>query len=228
MKWFEKTKEYSRLKLYFFNRVILLGISTKGGRHRWHELTIKLGKFRAMTFEVFGRFGFLFPFDCGFCLKRTRFEISLTLLSITFRFRIGHIDSNDNYDAHLDKYYDQELTKPVVFSEPKEKIYKEYFSSKWLKIYNEDWLNCPYRRTIDFTLPFQHHLKIDFQKPFVLWEWLGFNIDFKGLLNFSIDLMLFKHNLSITLGKSIDLFGKLFSSSDAQEKFLKHKQGDLR
>ena len=56
---------------------------------------------------------------------------------------------------------------------------------------------------IEFALPFQHYFKIDFQKPFEFWEWLGFAIDIDFTKGFGIftKLMLCKLTLILRLGK---------------------------
>lgn len=217
-KWFEYTKRYQSLKLCFFNKVITLDLSKFADDYRG-ELILKLGKFRALECKIAGKFDIKQVIDWGFFIRCSRILISFMLFGITFSIRLGHIGSYDNYDLHLDKYYDyikqdgyktiayydKELTKPVVFSKPRRQKYKEYFTSKLVKIFNEDWLNCPYGRAIEFALPFLYYIELVFHKPFDYHrEWFGFNIrlSFKYVFYFTTDLMLFKHILTITTRKN--------------------------
>ena len=216
-KWVEYTKQYNILKLYLFNKIITLELS-KTVDYRC-DLILKLGKFRSLEFRIIGDFDIKEVIDWGFFIKHSRVLISFMLFGIKFSIRLGHTGCYDNYDLHLDRYYDnikkdgyktiayydKELTKPVVFSQPRRQKYKEYFTSKWVKIFNEDWLNCPYGRAIEFALPFLYYLELVFYKPFdYKREWFGFNIklNFKYVFYFTSDLMLFKHILTITTRKN--------------------------
>lgn len=87
--------------------------------------------------------------------KRTRAKLGFTFLGLHNLIRFGHIVT-DEYDSHLDKYYyweydDQkdiscEYTDEIKrtkyeFIRPHNRIYKDFYISKFLKIYTNNWLN---------------------------------------------------------------------------------------
>jgi len=183
-----------------------------------YQFRIYLGKI--YVFEINGD-GIFNPRNF-FCfeakVKRTRAKISFILLGLYNSIRIGHIVT-DHYDSHSDRYYyweydenkdisyeytDETKQQKYIFVEPYQRVYKDFYISKFIKIYTKDWLNCLYGRAIELALPFFHYLKIDFKKPFYNREWLGFRsvINFEHGLLFKVTLMFFKHELRIIIAKN--------------------------
>lgn len=107
------------------------------------------------------------------------------------------------------------LNKNVDINESKErrKKYKEFYFSKFIKIYNNNYLNKPYGRTIELVLPFNHYLKLGFNHQHFYNYKNETNIEFA--FNFDkgsswcdkncyvrFNLSAFKHYFKIVLGKN--------------------------
>ncbi len=74
---------------------------------------------------------------------------------------------------------------------------------KWLKIYNEDYLNNPCGRVIKISLPFNYNIRLYFEKPFEYWEWLGLKVasDLSKGFDMLGKLTLFKFDFTARLSK---------------------------
>lgn len=179
-----------------------------------YECRFYIGKNYVFEINGVGKFNLKNFFSIEAKVKRTRVKASFVFLGYHNLIRIGHI-VRDFYDSHADKYYywddekdkcytDEDGQNEYSFTESRDEVYKEFFNSKLMKIYNKDWLNCFYGRALEFALPFFHYLKVDFKKPFYNREWLGFRfiLDFENGLLFKITLMLLKHELRFILAKN--------------------------
>lgn len=182
-------------------------------RKSWieYEFRIFLGKNYIFEINGEGEFNIKDFFSIEAKVRRTRVKASFVFLGYYNLIRFGR-RVRDFYDYHADKYYewDDEEDKCYIDEkeyfpkEPRKEVYKEFFISKLVKIYNKDWLNCFYGRAFEFALPFFHYLKIDFKKPFCDREWLGFRfiINFENGLLFKVTLMFLKYELRFILAKN--------------------------
>lgn len=180
------------------------------------EFRIYLPKRHDFAIYGIGEFEWKHPLSVAFKFKRSRAKISIALFGWKIAVRLGQTVV-DEYDAHRDIYFpygelvdnewkayqDKAMTIPENYVEPRPKEYKEFYASKYLKIFNEDYRNCPFGRVVEFVFPFQHYLKFAFNKPFEYWEWLGFKLDIdfsKGLGLFG-KITLFKFDFITELSK---------------------------
>ncbi len=183
-----------------------------------YEFEFKIHFSRWYDFAIYGNgeFEWKHTLSVSFKFKRSRAKISISLFGWEVCIRLGQTVV-DEYDSHRDIYFpygelvdnewkayqDKAMTIPENYVEPQPEEYKEFCASKWLKIYNEDYLNCSFGRVVEFALPFQHYLKLSFNKPFEYWEWLGFkfDIDFSKGLGLFGKLMLCKFDFITELAK---------------------------
>ena len=184
------------------------------------ELRFYITERHEIAFYGYGDFNWKRPFSAAFKFKRTRLKLSIALFGWEVSFRTGEVVC-DEYDTHRDIYFaygelvskyewkaylDKEMTIPENYIKPQPKRLKMFYLSKWLKIYNEDYLNDPYGRVIKISLPFRYNIRFYFEKPFEYWEWLRFAVD----VNFI---------------KGLDLLGKLtLCKFDLMARFT-HKGG---
>lgn len=204
--------------LWLFKRHLYLYIQYD---NFWFEYKFALYFGKDYVFETYGEASFNIKqfFSVMAKLKRTRIKFTIVLLGLIINVRLGHIHYLEEYDEHTDKYYygeynketnkfevykDEKLTEPYIFSEPRKEVYKEFYSTKWMRIYNKNWLNCLYGRTLEFALPYLYYLKIGFKRPFDEWNWLGFTFDinFENKFLTILSFMLFKHELKIIISKN--------------------------
>lgn len=143
----------------------------------------------------------------------------------------------DFYDSHTDKYYeyshwyqdkgiviytDKSQTKEVQYSHSRAVKYKEFYLSKGLKIYNEDWLNCLWGRTIEVALPHLYYLTTTFEKPFWHRDLLGFEVklNFKYTFTFLTKLTFLHNELSVCAAKNrLDRPSNLYSCASIKRYF---------
>lgn len=184
-------------------------------------------------------------FSIGFDIRKSFSRVKLRLLGIYNELYIGHID-NDHYNAHIDKWYDyydyekrdgyahtqflvgyedEEMTKRIPEPDDRPVVYKEFYISKLCKVYNSDFLNNPYGRTIEIALPWLHYFKIRFYKPFWNWDYLGFTfkIDFERGFYGKIKFKLLKHTLSFVVGKNSLLRQSTVSSIKSIDRYYELK-----
>ena len=188
-------------------------------------------------------------FSIGFDIRKSFSRVKLRLLGIYNELYIGHID-NDHYNAHIDKWYDyydyeerdgyahtqflvgyedEEMTKRIPEPDDRPKTYKEFYISKSCKVYNSDFLNNPYGRTVEIALPWLHYFKIRFYKPFWNWDYLGFTfrIDFQRGFYGKIKFKFLKHTLSFVLGKNSLLRQSTVSSIKSIDRYYELKGNRL-
>ena len=202
MKWLKNKSRCGHIVLWLLNNRIFFFYQPFHWGYEF-ELRFYITKRHEIAFYGYGDFNWKRPIEAAFKFKRTRIKLSIALFGWEISFRMGEVVC-DEYDAHRDIYFpygelvdgdwqayqDEEMTIPENYVKPQPEEYKEFYSLKWLKIFNEDYLNCSFGRVFEFALPFQHYLKLAFNKPFEYWEWLGFKLD-------------------IDFSKGLGLFGKL-------------------
>lgn len=202
MKWLKNKSRCGHIVLWLLNNRIFFFYQPFRRGYEF-ELRFYITKRHEIAFYGYGNFNLKRPFEAAFKFKRTRVKLSIALFGWEVSFRVGEVVC-DEYDAHRDIYFpygelvdnewkayqDKAMTIPESYVKPQPEEYKEFYSLKWLKIFNEDYLNCSFGRVVEFALPFQHYLKLSFNKPFEYWEWLGFKFD-------------------IDFSKGLGLFGKL-------------------
>lgn len=149
-------------------------------------------------------------------------QIVSNILGISQDFRIKTIYDEVMYNFKEQRLMTTEeiisqdcLNKNIDTSEPKErrKKYKEFYFSKFIKIYNNNYLNKPYGRTIEFALPFNHYIKLTFNRQHYYNYKNETNIEFA--CNFDkgnawcdknryirLKLSAFKHYFKIVLGEN--------------------------
>lgn len=215
MRWFSCKRFCGNTVVWMLNNKIFFFCQplTKGYEF---EFRIYLPKRHDFAIYGIGEFDWTHPLSVAFKFKRSRAKVSIALFGWKIAVRLGQTVV-DEYDAHRDIYFpygelvdnewkayqDKAMTIPENYVEPQPEEYKEFYSLKYLKIYNEDYRNCPFGRVVEFALPFQHYLKLAFNKPFEYWEWLGFNvdIDFSKGLGILGKLTLFKFDFITELSK---------------------------
>ena len=211
MKWLKNKSFCGHIVLWLLNNRIFFFYQPL---HRGYEFELRF--YITERYEValygYGDFNWRHPFSAACKFKRTRLKLSLALFGWEVSFRIGEVVC-DEYDAHRDIYFpygelvnptewhaylDKEMTIPENYVEPQPIEHKEFYSSKYLKIYNEDYRNCPFGRVIKISLPFHYCIRFYFEKPFEYWEWLGFRVvsDFSKGLDLLGKLTLFKFDFT--------------------------------
>lgn len=188
MKWLKNKSRCGHIVLWLLNNRIFFFFQPFRRGYEF-ELRFYITKRHEIAFYGYGDFNLKRPIEVAFKFKRTRAKLSIALFGWEISFRVGEVVC-DEYDAHRDIYFpygelvdgdwqayqDKEMTIPENYVKPQSEEYKDFYISKSLKIYNKDYRNCRFGRVIEFALPFQHYLKIDIQKPFEYWEWLGFRV----------------------------------------------------
>lgn len=181
------------------------------------ELRFYITKRHEIAFYGYADFNWKHPFSAAFKFKRTRAKLSIALFGWEVSFRIGEVVC-DEYDAHRDIYFpygelvgetewkayqDEKMTIPENYVKPQPKRFKSFYHSKWLKIYNEDYLNNPCGRVIKISLPFHYNIRLYFEKPFEYWEWFGLKIASDLSKGFDLlgKLTLFKFDFTARLSK---------------------------
>lgn len=169
-----------------------------------------------LLFEWFPSVRELFQFD----LTLNRFRLSL--FGIKFGINFDKVDSvSRNYYAE-DDYIQFHIDSGAIKIEddkkqdvddeddkkPKPVILKEYFVSKYLKIYNEDSLNHKFDLTLELNLFKTYPLKVNLgQSFFGDREWLGCHIDVnfrKFPPNILFQFWLLKRELAFSANKKIE------------------------
>lgn len=184
-------------------------------------------------------------FSIGFNQRKSFFALKVRLLGIFNELYIGHID-NDRYNSHIDKWYDyydyeereghphciflvgyedKDMTKRIPKPDDRPVVYKEFYISKRCKVYNSDFLNNPYGRTVEIALPWLHYFKIRFYKPFWNWDYLGFTFrfDFERVFYTKIKFKFLKHTLSFVVGKNSLLRQSTVSSIKSIDRYYELK-----
>ena len=143
-------------------------------------------------------------------------SIRLSLLGIRFGINFEKAESvrkdyyyiDDYIQFHIDSgtiRINDEETSVVDDNGEKPLVSKEYFVSKYLKVYNSDFLNHKFDLTVEINLFKTYPMKINFgQSLFYSDEWLGCHIDINLRNDFpNIDLYLCgcKRELSFTARK---------------------------
>lgn len=165
---------------------------------------------------------FRFFFEWFFSLRemiRVDFSLNsirLSLLGIRFGINFDKAESvrkdyyyiDDYIQFHIDSgtiRINDEETSVVDDNGEKPLVSKEYFVSKYLKVYNSDFLNHKFDLTVEINLFKTYPMKINFgQSLFYSDEWLGCHIDINLRNDFpNIDLYLCgcKRELSFTARK---------------------------
>lgn len=240
MKWIKNKSRCGHIVLWLLNNRIFFFYQPFHWGYEF-ELRFYITKRHEVAFYGYGDFNLKRPFEAAFKFKRTRAKLSVALFGWEISFRVGEVVC-DEYDAHRDIYFpygelvdgdwqayqDEEMTIPENYVKPQPEEYKDFYISKFLKIYNKDYRNCRFGRIIEFALPFQHYLKIDFQKPFEYWEWLGFIVDIDFTQGFGIftKLMLCKLDFILRLGKDCLERTSNLRSVAAIERYDETQEGD--
>ena len=220
--------QYGFLWVWLFGDFIRLHLS-KG--YDWQiEIEIKTSK----HWWIYENIDFCrFEKCCYFHLKsrRTRpFGIGLYLFGLNLNLYWGD-GRHDGYDEHLDKYYDyeplakahpdwdfQKLDALIPYSRQEPPVFKEYYASRFLHVYDNDTANDKHALAVEIALPFLRYLKISFKRPWGYAEWFG--IDFWAHHAIGIVFSLFKHDLKIVFAKNrIDRSSNL-STEKALDRFL--------
>jgi len=150
------------------------------------------------------------------------FSINSDIFGIWQDFNIGASTEDPFYNYKKQRLYTEEehilqncLHKEIdtdVLNKRRKK-YKEFYNSKFVKIYNNNYLRSPYGGTVEFTLPFNLYLKISFNKQ----DYYEFKNETNAEFTFNFDkgdcrcnknryvkfnLSAFKHYFKIVLGKN--------------------------
>jgi hypothetical protein len=146
-------------------------------------------------------------------------SIRLSLLGIRFGINFEKAESvrkdyyyiDDYIQFHIDSgtiRINDEETSVVDDNGEKPLVSKEYFVSKYLKVYNSDFLNHKFDLIVEINLFKTYPMKINFgQSLFYSDEWLGCHIDINLRNDFpNIDLYLCgcKRELSFTARKMVE------------------------
>ena len=146
-------------------------------------------------------------------------SIRLSLLGIRFGINFEKAESvrkdyyyiDDYIQFHIDSgtiRINDEETSAVDDNREKPLVSKEYFVSKYLKVYNSDFLNHKFDLIVEINLFKTYPMKINFgQSLFYSDEWLGCHIDINLRNDFpNIDLYLCgcKRELSFTARKMVE------------------------
>ncbi len=179
-----------------------------------------------LLFEWFPSVRELFQFD----LTLNRFRLSL--FGIKFSINFDKVDSvSKNYyaeDDYIQFYIDSGAIKikddekqEVDDGDDKKQnpvILKEYFVSKYLRIYNEDSLNHKFDLTLELNLFKTYPLKVNLgQSFFGDREWLGCHIDInfrKFPPNILFQFWLLKQELAFSANKKVE-FSYKFSFEES-------------
>lgn len=145
-------------------------------------------------------------------------SIRLSLLGIRFGINFEKAESvrkdyyiDDYIQFHIDSgtiRINDEETSVVDDNGEKPLVSKEYFVSKYLKVYNSDFLNHKFDLTVEINLFKTYPMKINFgQSLFYSDEWLGCHIEIKFweiLPNIDLYLCAYKRELSFTARKMVE------------------------
>jgi len=210
MKWLKNKSRCGYIVLWLLNNRIFFFFQPFHWGYEF-ELRFYITKRHEIAFYGYGDFKLKRPIEVAFKFKKTRAKLSITLFGWEISFRVGEVVC-DEYDAHRDIYFpygelvdnewqayqNKEMTIPENYVKPLPQRFKMFYSSKWLKIFNEDYLNNPCGRAIKISLPFHYCIRFYFEKPFEYWEWLGFRViaDFSKGLDMLGKLTLFKFDFT--------------------------------
>lgn len=215
MKWIKNKSRCGHIVLWLLNNRIFFFYQPFRRGYEF-ELRFYITKRHEVAFYGYGDFNWKRPIEVAFKFKRTRVKLSIVLFGWEVSFRMGEVVC-DEYDAHRDIYFpygelidsewhayqDKEMTIPENYVKPQPKRFKMFYTSKLLKIYNEDYLNNPCGRAIKIYLPFHYFIRFYFEKPFEYWEWLGLRVvsDFSKGFDMLGKLTLFKFDFTARLSK---------------------------
>lgn len=202
---------------HFLGKIINFYFS-KDKRYLDSEIILFISKnyYVHLLFEWFPSVRELFQFD----LTLNRFRLSLFGIKFGINFdRVDYVSRNyyaeDDYiqfyiDSGAIKIEDDKKQDVDDEDDKKQKpvILKEYFVSKYLKIYNADSLNHKFDLTVELNLFKTYPLKVHLGQPFLDdREWLGCHIDInfrKFPPNILFQFWLLKCELAFLANKKIE------------------------
>ena len=181
-------------------------------------------------------------FDFSFSCKRTApFCLRVNLFGMDLHLYWGD-GRHEEYDGHLDKYYDydalvaahpdydyEQIDALIPYSEKQPYRFKEFYCSDRLKVYANDIDNVPNARAVELALPFFRYLKVSYKKPWWGALWLGAEVWsnpsasgiklslFKRELKILIAKNLLKRRSNLMTGNAIDRFFRLRGNADLSE-----------
>ena len=172
-------------------------------------------------------------FDVSFSCKRTApFCVCLDLFGLNLYIYWGD-GRHDEYDVHLDKYYDydalvaehpdydyKQIDALIPYSEKQPYRFMEFYCSDRLKVYANDIDNAPNARAVELALPFFRYLKVSYKKPWENALWLGGEVWFDSVCA-GIKLSLFKRELKILIAKNLLKRRSNLMTSNAIDRFFR-------
>lgn len=187
-----------------------------------------------LLFEWFPSVRELFQFD----LTLNRFRLSLFGIKFSINFdKVDSVSKNyyaeDNYiqfyiDSGAIKIKDDEKQEVDDGDDKKQNpvILKEYFVSKYLRIYNEDSLNHKFDLTLELNLFKTYPLKVNLgQSFFGDREWLGCHIDInfrKFPPNILFQFWLLKQELAFSANKKVEFLYKFSFEESYPDQINEH------
>ncbi|MBO4520566.1 MAG: hypothetical protein J5787_05110 [Alphaproteobacteria bacterium] len=186
--------------------------------------------------------GFDKEFDFSFSCKKTApFCLWLYLFGVDLHLYWGD-GRHEEYDGHLDKYYDydalvaehpdydyKQIDALIPYSKKLPYRFKEFYCSDRLKVYANDIDNAPNARAVELALPFFRYLKVSYKKPWWGALWLGAEVWsnpsasgiklslFKRELKMLIAKNLLKRRSNLMTGNAIDRFFRLRGNADLSD-----------
>lgn len=210
-----QARKKRRLPFFMFYRVFwkIVRVYVSTGCGFQTEVSVKTSK----HWEICVNFefpGFDREFDFSFSCKRTApFCVWLYLFGADLHLFWGD-GRHEEYDGHLDKYYDydalvaehpdydyEQIDALIPYSEKRPYRFKEFYCSDRLKVYANDIDNAPDARTVEIALPFFRYLKVSYKKPWENAFWLGGEVWLSPAAA-GIKLSLFKRDLKILIAKN--------------------------
>ena len=172
-------------------------------------------------------------FDFSFSCKKTAlFCLWVNLFGMDLHLYWGD-GRHEEYDGHLDKYYDydalvaqhpdydyEQIDALIPYSEKLPYRFKEFYCSDRLKVYANDIDNAPNARAVEIALPFFRYLKASYKKPWWGALWLGAEVWF-GPGSTGIKLSLFKRELKILIAKNLLKRRSNLMTSKAIDRFFR-------
>ena len=172
-----------------------------------------------------------FEFDFS-CKKTAPFCLQLYLFGMDLNIYWGD-GRHEEYDGHLDKYYDydalvaehpdydyEQIDALIPYSEKQPYRFMEFYCSDRLKVYANDIDNAPNARAVEIALPFFRYLKASYKKPWWGALWLGAEVWF-GPGSTGIKLSLFKRELKILIAKNLLKRRSNLMTSKAIDRFFR-------